>query len=239
MLPKTRQQAWIGGLPGLDKPGGIPFEALPFSSPKPDARSLSLTIFASKDLVSQLQSLSENRTKVPKLSLVVRTDAVKEPDYEFLMTDAVIASVFPVKDLVGAQMVNIFFNSISMKLALTGNPGPPASCPPVQPTGVNMGWIFGLPQEDIKSGKTIEIVDFTPPHYNRRLTVTLGKPSSEITNLIQNPLPMQELILVLPDHSTQRYVEFKLWNVSATLLEDERHVAFESDMIKCLTGENL
>jgi hypothetical protein len=237
MLPKIRQQAWIRDLPGLDKEGGIPLETLPISTPKSDERSLSVTLYGSSKLISNLESLSKQRTKIPKLSLVVRTDAAKELDYEFLMTDAVIASVFPVKDLVRAQTVNIFFNSISMKLALTGNPGPPVNCPHIQLAGVNMGWIFGLPQEDIKSGKPVEIVDFTPPHYNRRLIVTLGKPSSEIEELTQKSAPTQELILVLPDRSRQRYVEFKLWDAKVTLLEDERHILFESDVIVCLTGQ--
>lgn len=236
MLPKIRQQAWIRCLPGLDKEGGIPLETLPIATPMADERSLSVMLYGSSELVSNLQSLSKQQTTLPTLSLVVRTDAAKELDYEFLMTDAVIASVLPIKDLAGAQAVNIFFNSISMKLALTGNPGPPVNCPPIQLIGMNTGWIFGLPNEEIKSGKPVEVVDFTPPHFNRRLTVTFGEPSSEIQNQIRNPGLKRELVLVLPDRVTQRYVEFKLWNAEINLLEDERQIAFESDMIVCLTG---
>jgi hypothetical protein len=237
MFPKSRQQAWISGPPGKVTEGGIPLEVLPVFMPKPDTHSLSVTIYGSSELVSALQSLAIQRTKLPTFSLVVRTDPVKETDNQYLMTDAVIDSVLPNKNLPETHDVNIIFNSISAKMGIQLNPGPPINCPPVQPTGVNTGWIFGLPHEDIRSGKPVEIVDFTPPHYNRRLTVTLGKPSSELQALVQKSIPSQELILVLPDHGTQRYVEFKLWDAKATILADEKQVAFESNMIECLTGE--
>jgi hypothetical protein len=235
MLPKTRQKAWIRGLPGLDKKGGIPLEAIPFSSPTPDMRSFSVTLYGSSELISNLQLLSKQRTKLPRFSITVRTDAVKELDNQLQMTDAVIDSIMPSEDK-AAVVVNILFTSISAKMGLMQNPGPPVNCPSIQPTGVNAGWIFGLPQEGIQNGKAVEVVDFTPPQYNRRLMVTLGKPSREIQDWLQRSVPVQELILVLPDRSTRRYVEFKLWNPEATLLEEERQIAFESNLVICLIG---
>lgn len=236
MLPKSRQQAWIRGLPGFDKEGGIALEVLPFSAPTPGKHSLSVTLYGSSELVSDLASLSKQRTKFPKFSLTVRTDAKKELDNQFQMKDAVIDSIVPAKDLAGAQVMTVLFGSVSIKMALTANPGPPPNCPPVWPTGVNTGWIFGLPHEDTSGGTPIEISDFIPPHYNRRLIVTLGKPSSEIHELTHTPTPFQELILVLPNRVSQGYVEFKLWDVKTTTEVDEKVVNFESDMIECLTG---
>ena len=237
MLPKTPQQAWIRGLPGLDKEGGIALETLPFPSPAPDNRSVSVTLYGSSELISNLQSLSKQGTKLPQLSLTVRTDAIKQMDNQLQMTDAVITSVIPLEGAAGIQ-VNILFNSISAKMGLAQNPGPPADCPPIQSSGANVGWIFGLPDQGAKNGIPIEIADFTPPHYNRPLTVTLGKPSSEIKDLLQRSVPVQDLILVLPDRSTRRHVEFKLWNPKPTLLEEERRIAFESNMVICLTGQD-
>ncbi|HLO14567.1 MAG TPA: hypothetical protein VK206_07050 [Anaerolineales bacterium] len=240
MLPKTRQKAWIRGLPGLDKKGGFPLEALPISSPMPDKRSLSVTLYGSGELISNLQSLSKQRTKLPKFSLTVRTDPVKELDDQLQMTDAVIDSVLPLEDTndqTVAVQLNILFSSISAKMGLAQNPGPPVNCPSIQPTGMNMGWIFRMPAEGAKSRILMEIADFSLPHYNRRLTVTLGEPSNEIKGVLQRSVPMQELILVLPDATTQHYVEFKLWNPEITIWADEKQIAFESDVIVCLTGQ--
>jgi hypothetical protein len=51
-------------------------------------------------------------------------------------------------------------------------------------------------------------------------------------------MPSQELILVLPDRASQRYVEFKLWDATATAVagSNGQQVVFESDTIERLTG---
>ena len=235
MLLTSCQQAWIRGLPGLDQEGGISCNTLPVPLPTPDKRSLKVTLYGSSELISSLLLLSKKRTKLSQLSITIRTDAAKELDDQIQLTGVVVDSVTPLADKTAVQ-VSLLFNGIYARMGVTLNPGPPFNCPPVQPTGVNRGWIFGLPYEDLKSGKPVDILDFIPPHDNRRLMVSLGTPPFEIEDLVQNPTSVQELILVLPDRISQRYVEFKVWNPKVTMMDDLRKIAFDSNRIVCLTG---
>ena len=101
--------------------------------------------------------------------------------------------------------------------------------------GTNKGWLFTPGGENHQKGIAVEVEDFVPPDYDGRLVVHFGKPSSVIQRLTHSQRT-SKLIMVLPDRDSQRYVEFKLWDIQAIALESDRKAIFESNFIECLTG---
>jgi hypothetical protein len=127
------------------------------------------------------------------------------------------------------------FKSQFVRKGVKLQPGPPPNAPEVRDAGSNTGWIFGT-TEDHKNGIPFDIIDFTPPHFNGQLIIHFEKPSPQINEVTQNETHWLELILVLPDRTKRRYIEYKLWDVKLSKLKDEQHLLLESDMIECLTG---
>ena len=85
MLLQSSQQAWIRGLTGLDKEGGISVSTLPFQLPTPGNHFLKVTLYGSSELISYLLLLCENRTKLCQLSITNRIDTTKELDKQIQM----------------------------------------------------------------------------------------------------------------------------------------------------------
>ena len=234
---QTRQTAWIHGLPGDVKPGGIQVEVLNFKPMLPGTRQMSVNLAAASDTVTWLRKASLVKTVLPRLSLVVRIEPKTEQDVEYRMTDAHIVSVQEELSLQGAVAINISFNKFEMVAGVSMQPGPPPTAPLIQASGSNKGWICKSSTSGSLRRASVEVADFTPPCFNGRLAVTFGAESPEIQRLLQAREPLPELILVLPDRATQRYVEFKLWDAWVTAPGLTAHqVVFESDLIECLTG---
>jgi len=261
MSTKPSRQAWFHGLPGYTMSEGVPVEVVNFIPPKPksgnfiirfrnwlleqfgiritprpDRSKLNIAFVASHNLKVSLQKLSANRTSVPQLRFVIRTDSQKEADNEYQMADAIIEFVRPRNNIPAALDVNISYNSITWQMGWT-NPGPPLDAPEVQDNGNNTGWIFGS-SSDHQRAISCNIVNFTPPCFNGQLKVIFGKLTAEIQPLLNAHTPLQELILVLPDRRRLSYVEYKLWNVRASIEEDstEKMVVFESVTIEYSRG---
>jgi hypothetical protein len=226
---KSGQQAWLKGLP--HHKADVRLRVQSATSPKPHTSFITVNIIGDHALLRELRALSRARTVLPALSLVVRTDAARELDNAYQMTSALIEEIKAVKGLPGLTTVNISFNKISMRTALTGNPGPPDDAPPVRAQGPNTGWMF-------RAGTAIplQVLDFTAPHFDGRVRITLGEPSSEIQSLKDEAVAPPELILVLPDRAQQHYVELKLREPGIRLQENGRQAVFEADWIEILTG---
>ena len=238
MLEKTYQTAWIRGLPEYTKSNGIQMGLLDPVPPKPLANQISFTLKATTDVVKTLENLLSAKGIIPRLSVVVRTDAKSESDLAYNMADACIISVQPTMGLPTATTVSIRFQKLELVAGVNLNPGPPPGAPQVRITGSNMGWIYDSSKPSRTSGTPIEIHNFAAPDFNGRLTLILAKSSSEIEELVQNSLQSRDLILVLPDRNTRRYIEFKLWDAKAIMWDDAMHVVFEADAIECLTGKD-
>jgi hypothetical protein len=238
MTQPTRQPAWIHGLPGAAEQEGVPVEVLDFTRPQHTTRELRATVEATADVTAKLRDLAMTRRTVPRLSVVVRTDAKSELDDAYRLTDAQIVSVNPRGGMPRAVDVIILFNKIELVAGVKLNPGPPPDAPEVGGSGPHSGWIHRSAKAAAAEGIQVEVVDFTPPCFNGRLAVTFGAPSLEVQRLLQARKPLRELIFVLPDRARGRYVEFKLGEARATTLPGvhEQRVAFDSDVIECLTG---
>ena len=237
MLENNRQQAWFHGLPGYENPGGVPVEVLNFISPKPGSAGMDITFFAGRKLIADLQSLSSHKTKIPQLLFVIRTDAKQEWDDIYQIANSRVTSVGFARGLIGAIVVTLNCDNLTMLKGISMNPGPPAGASTVQAVGLNTGWVFGLPEEG-QEGIPVKIVDFTLPDFDGKLVVTCGKPLPELQRLAQTGAPSSNLILVLPERANRRYIEFKLWDARVSAVEGEGEVVFESPFIECLTGES-
>jgi len=234
---QTLQAAWILGLPGEVKPGGTPVEVVNFKTPQLEMGQISIILKTTTDVTSKLRDLSFTKLTLPRLSLVVRMDAKTESDYAYHMAEARVVSVKPLEGEQGAVAVNISFNKIELVAGVSMQPGPPSGAPKVQATGLNSAWIYGSFMDGSTGGMQVEIVDFTAPSFNGKLTVTFGESALDVVRLLLTRMPLRELILVLPDRASQRYVEFKLWEARATAVagSNGQQVVFESDTIECLT----
>ena len=255
------QRGWIHGLAGYEAPGGVPVEVVQFTPPKPVAENwfvtffsrlfrflgirltptmgetrLNFSILAAADLIVNLGKLAKDQTILPRLNLVIRTGASEEKDTEYQMGNAKIEAVLPAQDLTGISAVNIRCDSMAIRAGISLNPGPPAGAPEIRSMGTNKGWLFTPGGENHQKGIAVEVENFVPPDYDGRLVVHFGKPSPAIQELVQNHRRAHELIMVLPDRDSQRYVEFKLWDIQAIALESDRKAIFESNFIECLTG---
>lgn len=260
MFPKPYQQGWIHGLPGYEVPGGVPVEVVQFTPPKPgkenwfralysellrflgfrlrmplSATELNFTILATPEVRAGLRKLADENTTIPQMSFVVRTDEAEEKDDEYQMGGATIESLLPVEDPVGSVSVTVFFESITSRLRMTSNPGPPCDAPEIQPTGMNTGWVYTKRSNDPEKGLPLDVVDFVAPNYDGRLLVELGEPSAVIEKLARSRACKPELILLLPERAGRRYAEFKLRDVRLVKM-GEGKVAFESNYIEWLTG---
>lgn len=261
MIPKLSQQSWIHGLPGYDIPGGVSVEAVDFTPPKLEPRSflptflgrflrllridlgqrlgtprLSVTIVAAPELSASLRKLSASKAVIPRLSLVVRTDPEKELDTEYQMASATIASILPAIEVPEALSLNFLCSSITARMGVNLNPGPPPGAPEIHSTSTNKGWIFEHRGAARQRALPVDVEDFVPPNYNGRLVVHFAAPSPEIQRLVRTHSLVPELVLVLPDRANQRYVEFKLWNARASMGGEAWQIAFESNAIEHLTG---
>jgi hypothetical protein len=198
---------------------------------------ISIILKTTTDVTSKLRDLSFTKLTLPRLSLVVRMDAKTESDYAYHMAEARVVSVKPLEGEQGAVAVNISFNKIELVAGVSMQPGPPSGAPKVQATGLNSAWIYGSFMDGSTGGMQVEIVDFTAPSFNGKLTVTFGESALDVVRLLLTRMPLRELILVLPDRASQRYVEFKLWEARATAVagSNGQQVVFESDTIECLT----
>lgn len=228
MTTQASQQAWIHGLPGETRPGGTPIEVLNFNPPWPDSRQLSLALRANLSLVNKLRQLSSTRTRLGKLTVVIRKAPGSQQDTVYNLTDAGIGSVGLPVGSQGGYPVNIYCSKLQMVAGIRMNPGPPPDAPPVLATGMNKGWIHGL--HDSAQGMPVDVIAFTPPSDSGHLAVTFG--NAELSSLLKPREPFQQLILVLPDRARKRYVEFKLWDANVSFAH-ERRVVFESDIIEC------
>jgi hypothetical protein len=228
MTTQTSQQAWIHGLPGETRPGGIPIEVLDFHPPWPASRQLSLVLRANLSLANELRQLFSTRTRLGQLTVVIRKDPRSQQDTTYNMTDAAIGSVGLPVGSQGGWSVNIHCSKLQMIAGISMNPGPPPDAPPVRATGMNRGWIHGL--HESARGMPVDVIAFTPPSDSGQLAVTFGNP--ELSSLLKPRRPFQQLILVLPDRARKRYVEFKLWDANVAFAHGRR-VVFESDIIEC------
>jgi hypothetical protein len=65
------------------------------------------------------------------------------------------------------------------------NPGPPPGAPPVQAAGVNRGWLWVNPKAQGIAGMPLDVVDFTPPCFDGRLSLIAGSELSALQRLGQ------------------------------------------------------
>ncbi len=93
MTERIRQAAWIHGLLGKAKRGGLPVEVLNLKPPQPKLGQLSFILKTTTDVTTMLRDLSSTKRTISRLSLVVRTDAKSESDLAYHMADARIVSV--------------------------------------------------------------------------------------------------------------------------------------------------
>lgn len=226
---KSDQQAWLKGLP--HHRADVRLRVQSTTAPKPHTSFITVNIMGDDALLGELRALSKARTVLPALSLVVRTDAAKELDNEYQMTSTLIEEIKPVKGLPGLTTVNISYNRITTRMGVSLNPGPPDDAPAVRAHGPNTGWMFRA-----GTATPLEVLDFTAPHFDGRVRITLGDPSCEIQSLKDEAVAPAELILVLPDRAQQHYVELKLREPGIRLEEAGRQVVFEADWIEILTG---
>jgi hypothetical protein len=256
MFPKPYQQGWIHGLPGFESPGGIPVEVVEYAPPKPgkenwfmallrllgfklkaplSATDFNFTILAAPEVRAALRKLADEKTTIPKMSFVVRTEMAKEMDDEYQMGEVTFNSALPAIDPSDATVVNAQFERITARLGVNLNPGPPVGAFEVQSTGMNTGWVFTQKSNNPEKGRPMDVVDFVAPNHNGKLLIKLGKPCAVLEKLSRSQSCMPELILVLPERTGKRYVEFKLRDVRLVNI-GEGKVAFESSFIEWLTG---
>jgi len=235
-LKAACQQGWLHGLPGEVVPAGIPIEVWDLKPPLPRMRQMHLVLAGPSDVTTALAKMVPAKTTLPRLSLVVRTDPKAEQDVEYRMVDAAILSIQPSPIVKGAMALGIGFNRYEAVAGINLNPGPPPGAGPVQSTGVNIGWIHASLASGDMEQVAVEVVDFVAPYFDGQLAVTLGSDSAEVERLLRRASPAPELILILPERASQRYVEVKLWDatVAAAAGPGARHVVFQSDVMECL-----
>jgi hypothetical protein len=235
MSGQSHQQAWIYGLPGFEKQGGIPVDLVDFCPPKPGDHEMTFTLFADGRIKPTLRWQSVSWTKIPKFSLVVRTDIWKECHDEYQLANAEIISVRSYRELADSETIVVGFERASVRTALTGNPGPPAGAPQVRDTGRGTGWIYGT-FPGWEEGIPFSVLDFIPPYFNGLLALHCEGVPPEISREARGRSKRSELTLVLPDAVKRQYVEYKLWGVKSFRLTEGGYLLLQSDWIECLTG---
>lgn len=237
-----RKTAWLKGIGTPGDTGGIKMAILNFQPPEPGSTRLVVILQTTKATFSLFRDQAASGDLIPGLRLVVRKDAVTGMDESYGLVDGHIDSVRQVKkvrNLVEA-VVNFRFTRVVKEAGVKLQPGPPADAPSVLPFGMNQGWICEQPTRDSIRRRAVEIVDFIAPDVNGRLIVQFGNIPAGEQWIIKPVANIPKLILVLPDRSALRYVEYKLWNVRIGPVPGrEGLVSFEADFIDCLTGTHL
>ncbi len=123
-------------------------------------------------------------------------------------------------------------------MGISLQPGIPLNAPRININSSNFGWIYA---HGAKPGdKNIEIslnkYSFDMKQGNLRIDIVKDQSSiNAISDLIQSQGTGKQLILVLPDKNSMKYIEYKLWNAKMNIT-DSKHISFQSSDIVCLTG---
>jgi hypothetical protein len=134
------------------------------------------------------------------------------------------------------QQVILGYERIQARMGVSMNPGPPADAPTVKgDSSTNLGWIYQ--PGHVSRPIAVVISSFAGPEGSNELRLRLGGEyplAPEIDELAKLSQWQGELILVLPDKRTLRYVEFKMRDGKVARSADE--IVFRSNSIDILEG---
>ncbi len=237
--------AWVHGIPGEVSADGIACEVMALTPPQPNSRRLAVTFVGEPRLQHALARLAGEKSRLTKLTLVIRHDRQSTKSDIYHLRDVIVESH---ESANGEQAAVLSYGGVEVISALTGNPGPPDGAPAVASDGRNKGWVHGLTGRGERVPVEIEVEDVIPPKNNGKLVLHLrASPESPgVPWLGTRTTRIPYVILVLPERRRGAYVEYKLWDASVVAAERSRdpsgfvewEVALESLMIECMTGES-
>ncbi len=241
-IPSISRDAWIKGIINSGDTNGVKVRVLDFKPYQPGVQQINFSFQVSPKIDSVLHGYYVSKKVIEGLSIVVRTDSVAENDELYRFANARIVAFSPVKRTDGQLVVKTTFRftRIQRFCGVKLQPGPPPAAPPVQATGVNPGWICEQPVKEIIKRKEVRVLDFTAPDFSGQLKVRFEEIPAEIQAALNSSARTEKLILVLPDRSALRYVEYKLWDVKTTLVPgSKQELVFQAVYIECLDGSWL
>lgn len=231
--------AWIKGIVNTGDTNGVKIKVLNYKPLQPGVKQQSFSLQVTDKMDSALRSYYTSKRNIEGLSLVIRTDSAAENDELYRFAGARIVALAPVKRTDGLLVVRTTFKftRIQRFCGIRLQPGPPPGAAAVQNTAVNSGWICEQPVKEIIRRKEMRVIGFTPPNSNGLLKVRFEKIPAQIQAALNSSVSMKKLILVLPDRSALRYLEYKLWNVKVIPVPGSgQEVIFQADYIECLDG---
>jgi len=205
--PAASFPAWVYNFPGFDAPKGTRIDILSVELFRPGTKEASLMIIGDAGVAPRFAQLLQQKRLLASLRIVVRKDLKTELDYNFYDVNVLEVNA----EAMGVK-VKFGFGKGEVQMGRNlNNPGPPACAPEVSAAPPNSGWIYGLAPSPV----AIAVQEVAPKTSEGILRIRLVAGSelpAELRALLMRGAWSGELILVLPDTTARKYVEYKLWD---------------------------
>lgn len=205
--PATSFPAWVYNFPGFDAPKGTRINILSFELFRPGSKEASFVIVSDAGVAPRFAQLLQQKRLLASLRIVVRQDPKTELDYSFYDVNVLEVNA----EAMGVKVKFGFGKGEAQMGRNLNNPGPPAGAPEVSAEPPNSGWIYGLASSPV----AIAVQEVAPKTSEGILRIRLAVGSeipAELRALLMRGAWSGELILVLPDTTARKYVEYKLWD---------------------------